>query len=133
MTSGPTVAMAAAVRGEPFEISYSGRAQYDFAPDVARAFLTAAVAAPSLGEARVYNVPGERASVEDVIDTIRSIVPDAEITCAGAPLPFPPELVAVGFDRDIGVFPRTPLADGVAETIRHFRRAADSGSEADNV
>jgi hypothetical protein len=29
---------------------------------------------------------------------------------------------ADGFDRALGPFPRTPLADGVAATIEHFRR-----------
>ena len=41
----------------------------------------------------------------------------------GDPLPFPAELEAVGFDRDVGPFPRTPLEDGVAATIAHFRAA----------
>ena len=39
MTSGPTMAMRAAVRGEPFHIGFSGDAAYDFVPDVARAAL----------------------------------------------------------------------------------------------
>ena len=51
-------------------------------------------------------------------------MPDAEITWSGDPLPFPPELEAVGFDRDVGPFPRTPLDVGVAATIEHFRAAA---------
>lgn len=122
MTSGPTVAMLAAVRGEPYEIAFTGMAQYDFAPDVARAFLTAAEV-PN-GGAAVYNVPGARASVDDVIAAIRAIVPDAQITATGGGLPFPAELEAEGFDRDLGVFPRTPLADGVAATIAHFRASA---------
>ena len=42
MTSGPTMAMLAAVRGEPFHIGFSGDAIYDFVPDVARACLVAA-------------------------------------------------------------------------------------------
>ena len=42
MTSGPTMAMLAAVRGEPFHIGFSGSAQFDFVPDVARAAVTAA-------------------------------------------------------------------------------------------
>ena len=42
MTSGPTAAMLAAVRGEPFQIGFSGPAQYDYAPDVARALVLAA-------------------------------------------------------------------------------------------
>jgi UDP-glucuronate 4-epimerase len=122
MTSGPTMAMLAAARGEPFAIGYTGTAQYDYAPDVARAFLTAA--RTERDGAAVYNAPGAVASVDDVVDAIRAVVPDAEITSAGGPLPFPPELESVGFDRDVAPFPRTSLAVGVAATIAHFRAAA---------
>lgn len=119
MTSGPTLAMEAAARGEPYAIGFTGVAQYDFARDVARAFVIAASA--QRDGAFVYNVPGVAASIEDVITAIRLVVPDAAITASGEPLPFPPELEAVGFDRDIAEFPRTPLAEGVAQTIRLFR------------
>ena len=122
MTSGPTMAMLAAVRGEPYAIGYSGTAQYDYAPDVARAFLMAAGAERE--GAAVYNTPGVAASVDDVVAAIRAVVPEAEITWSGDPLPFPPELDAIGFDRDVGPFPRTPLDVGVAATIEHFRAAA---------
>jgi UDP-glucuronate 4-epimerase len=122
MTSGPTAAMLAAVRGEPYAIGFTGAAQYDYAPDVARAFVTAAGTVTD--GAAVYNVPGVPATVEDVVRAIRTEVPGAEITWGGDPLPFPAELEAVGFDRDVGPFPRTPLANGVAATIAHFRAAA---------
>ncbi len=121
MTSGPTMAMLAAARGEPFEIVFSGRAQYDYAPDVARAIVTAAHA--TTGKAAVYNVPGAPADMADVVACIEAVVPGAEITWKGDPLPFPPELESTGFDREIGPFPRTPLRDGVAATIAHFRQA----------
>jgi UDP-glucuronate 4-epimerase len=119
MTSGPTLAMRAAALGEPYEIAFSGAAQYDYAPDVARAFLLAAGA--TVADARVYNVPGAPATVEEVVGLIRSEVPDATISFSGDPLPFPATLEAVGFDREIGPFPRTPLAEGIAATIAHFR------------
>jgi UDP-glucuronate 4-epimerase len=122
MTSGATMAMLAAARGEPYAIGYTGTAQYDYAPDVARALLTAARS--ERDGAAVYNAPGAVASVADFFDAIRAVVPDAEITSAGDPLPFPPELESVGFDRDVGPFPRTSLAVGVAATIAHFRAAA---------
>lgn len=119
MTSGPTEAMRAAAGGEPYAIAFTGRAQYDFAPDVARAFLTAARA--ERDGAAVYNFPGERASVEDVVEAIRVVVPEAVITWAGDPLPFPAELEAVGLERDLGPIHRTPLVDGIRATIEHFR------------
>jgi nucleoside-diphosphate-sugar epimerase len=122
MTAGPTEAMRAAVRGEPYAIGFTGRAQYDYAPDVGRAFVTAAGA---LREgAAVYNVPGVAASVDEVIGAVRGVLPDAAITANGDGLPFPEELEAVAFDRDVGPFPRTPLDVGVAATIAHFQAAA---------
>ena len=120
MTSGPSVAMLAAARGEPFHIGYSGAAQYDYAPDVARALVMAAHS--GLERAAVYNVPGTIADIEEVVACIRSAAPGARITWDGAPLPFPATLEAVGFDRDVGPFPRTQLPYGVAATVAHFRR-----------
>jgi nucleoside-diphosphate-sugar epimerase len=124
MTSGATAAMLAAVRGEPFHIGYSGTAQYDYAPDVARALVTASHSGAT--GASVYNVPGAIAPMAEVVALIEANVPGAEIIFDGSPLPFPPTLEAVGFDRDIGPFPRTPLAEGVAATIAHFRRSPGS-------
>jgi nucleoside-diphosphate-sugar epimerase len=122
MTSGPTMAMLAAARGQPYAIGYSGTAEYDYAPDVARAFVTAA--GVEREGAAVYNAPGVAAAMEDVVAAITAVVPDAVITWGGDPLPFPPELEAIGFDQDVGPFPRTPLEAGVAATIEHFRAAA---------
>ena len=62
--------------------------------------------------------------MEEVVTAIRAVVPEAEIAWGGDALPFPPELEAVGFDRDVGPFPRTGLDVGVAATIAHFRAAA---------
>jgi len=120
MTSGPTMAMLSAVRGEPFHIGFSGEAQYDYVADVARTAVMAAHAATVA--AGVYNLPGVLADVADVVACIVAAVPGAEITWSGDPLPFPPALEAVGFDREVGSAPRTSLADGVAATLAHFRR-----------
>jgi UDP-glucuronate 4-epimerase len=125
MTSGPTVAMLAAVRGEPFHIGFSGTAQFDYVADVARAAVTGAHATTET--AAVYNVPGALADVADVVAYIQNAVPGAEITWSGDRLPFPPALEAAGFDRDVGPFPRTPLADGIAASVAHFLRSEGPG------
>ena len=57
MTSGPTAAMLAAARGEPYEIGFSGTAQYDYAPDLGRAFVDGGRRCRRRGAA-VYNTPG---------------------------------------------------------------------------
>ena len=110
MTSGPTAAMLAAARGEAAHIGFSGVAQYDYAPDVARAAVTAAHS--SAGGAAVYNTPGARRRCR------RRRRRDPGVRAGGRdhlerrPAAVPAELEAVGFDRDVGPFPRTPLADG---------------------
>ncbi len=119
MTSGPTMAMLAAVRDEPFHIGFSGDAVYDFVADVARAALMAAHTTD--GTTGVYNTPGALADVADVAACIQAEISGAKITWSGDRLPFPAAMEAVGFDQEVGAFPRTSLADGVAATVAHFR------------
>jgi UDP-glucuronate 4-epimerase len=121
MTSGPTLAMEAAARGEGYEIAYGGAAQYDYAPDVGSAFVRAA---SHLAGAVVANFPGERAAMSDVVAAIEAAAPEAagRITWHEATsLPFPAELESRALEAAIGPVPRTPLAAGVAETIARFR------------
>ena len=114
MTAGPTLAMAAAVRGEPYTIGWSSRSTFNYAPDAARAFVDAARAATE--EARVYNIPGTNAPMSEVVAAIESAVPGARINYDDVALPFPEEFATGGFP-----IPVTPLADGVRETVELFR------------
>lgn len=124
MTSGPTQAMQAAVLGEGFAIGYGGVAQYDYAPAVGRAFVTAA-AAPA--GAVVANFPGVTASMADVVGAIEAAAPEVagRITYEEAPLPFPAQLEASALERAIGPVAQPALADGVRETIARFRAHSD--------
>ena len=120
LTSGPSLAMAAAARGEGFEIAYGGTAQYDFAPGVGRAFALAARAASD--GAHVANFPGEPSTMGEVVSAIEAAAPDAgAITWEEGQLPFPESLQGILLERLVGPLPRTPLADGVRRTIEHFR------------
>jgi nucleoside-diphosphate-sugar epimerase len=122
MTSGPTLAMAAAARGEEFTIGYGGVAQYDYAPLVGLAFVRAA-AAPS--GAVVANFPGVTASMAEVVAAIEAAVPEAagKITWDDTALPFPAELEARALEKRVGPLPKLSLADGVSATIERFRRS----------
>jgi UDP-glucuronate 4-epimerase len=124
MTSTPTLAMAAAARGEGFRISYGGRCQYDYAPDIGRAFATAARS--RVDGAVVANYPGERASMDEVVAAIEAAAPEVagRVEYDDVQLPFPPELECEALERVVGPLRRTPLADGVRETIATFRAAA---------
>jgi UDP-glucuronate 4-epimerase len=121
MTSGPTLAMAAAARGEGFEIAYGGTAQYDFAPDVGRVFMRAARAAND--GAHVGNFPGDPSSMKEVVAAIEGAAPEVTggITYADEQLPFPESLESGLLERLVGPLPRTSLPEGVRRTVEHFR------------
>lgn len=118
ITSTPTQAMLAAVRGEPYRISFGGRVQHHYAPDVARAFI-AASRTPSEGAA-AHDLGGATSHMSEVVAAIEAAVPEAAgtITFDDVPLPFP-EALESSFP-----FADTPLRDGVRETIELFRGAA---------
>jgi nucleoside-diphosphate-sugar epimerase len=124
LTSGPSLAMAAAARGEGFEIGYGGTAQYDFAADVGRAFALASRAARD--GAHVANFPGEAAPMEDLVAAIERSAPDSagRITFVDERLPFPERLESALLERLLGTAPRTSLADGVRATVEHFQNAS---------
>ena len=69
------------------------------------------------------NVPGVTASVDEIVAAIERVVPEARIDVTGPPLPFPPELDATAFASVVGDLSVTPLDEGVAATIAHFRSA----------
>ena len=123
ITSTPTQAMAAAARGEGFEITFGGVAQYDYAPDVGRAFVAAARAV-SEGVA-VYNFPGVVAPMEEVVAAIEAAAPEVagKISWLEQPLAFPESMEAVGLEHAVGTLPRTSLADGVRATVELLARA----------
>ena len=121
LTSGPSLAMAAAARGEGHTIAYGGTAQYDFAPDVGRAFALAARAAAD--GAHVANFPGVPSTMQEVVDAIETAAPSAagKVFWEEGQLPFPEALEGRHLERLIGPMTPTPLADGVRATIEHFR------------
>jgi UDP-glucuronate 4-epimerase len=123
ITSTPTQAMAAAARGEGFEITFGGVAQFDYAPDVARAFVAAARAVTD--GAAVYNFPGVVAPMAEVVAAIEAAVPGVtgNVTWVEQALPFPEALEAAGLEQAVGPFRRTPLAVGVEETIGLLARS----------
>ena len=124
LTSGPSLAMEAAARGDGYTIAYGGSAQYDFAPDVGRAFARAARSAAD--GAHVANFPGVPSTMQEVVDAIEANAPAVagRIFWEEGQLPFPEALEGRQLERLIGPITPTPLADGVRATIEHFRTAA---------
>jgi UDP-glucuronate 4-epimerase len=118
MTAGPTLAMAAAVRGEPYEIPFGGRAQFQYAPDAAQLFIDAAREARE--GAVVRNLGGPPEHVEEVIQAIEAVLPEAAGTITYRPenlLPLPEDMES---SRPV----TTPLREGIQETIELLSTAA---------
>jgi UDP-glucuronate 4-epimerase len=117
LTAGPTLAMLAAAHGEAYEIPFGGRAQFQYASDVAARFIDAARAA--VGDAMVRNLGGPSEHVTDVVAAIESVAPGA----AGKITVKHDVLLPLPEDMDASQPVTTPLRQGVLETIELFRRA----------
>lgn len=121
MTSQPTKAMLAAVLARDWNIPHGGRFNFQFADDAAKTFIHCATA--DFHGAGVFNLNAIVASVPEIIDAIERVLPGArgKITYTGDPLPFPEALDARTLVETFGPVPETPLGEGVAATMEHFR------------
>lgn len=124
VTSAPTTAIASAGRGESYTIPFGGVSVYNYAPDVATAFVRSSRALEE--GARVFNVPGSSLDMPDVIAALEAAVPGAGALVdfdESVTLPIPPAYATDAFGEYMGSLNVTPFADGVAATAEHFRRA----------
>ena len=120
MTAGPTLAMAAAVHGEAYEIPFGGRAQFQYAPEAAAVFVEAARSPGDGDGATVRNLGGPSEHVADVIAAIEAAAPEA----AGTITYKEEMLLALPEEMDAERPVSTPLAQGVRETIDLLSAAA---------
>jgi nucleoside-diphosphate-sugar epimerase len=123
MTSTPTSAIKAAVRGEAYEISYGGAAEFQFADDTAKAFIAAAE--KDFNGAEVYNLGGGTVSMEQIVAAIEKAAPKAKglITYVNKPLPFPRHRDTGELSKVIGPVCQTPLEEGIRISADYFRTA----------
>jgi nucleoside-diphosphate-sugar epimerase len=127
LTSAPTAAMLAAAAGVPYRIPYGGRSQFQYAPDVARAFVQAALVGRD--GATVHNLAGEAVAMDGVVAAIEAAAPAAAglIEFDDVLLPFPSEVDATSLAETIGVVAELPFAEGVADAVARFRRLLADG------
>jgi UDP-glucuronate 4-epimerase len=126
VTASPTWAMLAAARGEPYTIAFAGAGHLQLAEDVAAACIAASRA--GFDGAATLNLSGPCPDMPEVVAAIEAAVPDAQIAIDGPELPFPSHLDASAYAGVVGApEPVTPLVEGVARTIEHFRRLTADG------
>jgi len=128
MTSTPTKAIAAAVLGKDYEITFGGSYCFQYVEDIAAVYLRAA-RTPIKG-ARTYNIGGETVSSRQVVEEVCRQIPGMEgrITVRENVLPFPPQVDNRELQKVLGTVSFTPLSRGIGETIRIFRRAQGMGN-----
>ena len=122
LTASPSLAMAAAAKGESYEIAFGGRTQLQFAPDSARVFIAAARGATD--GARAFNLGGPASTLAEAARAIEAAAPGAAIGVDEQNiLPFPEEFDGGPLEEAIGPIEWTPLAEGVKQTIDRLRAA----------
>ncbi|HEV2494304.1 MAG TPA: NAD(P)-dependent oxidoreductase [Terriglobia bacterium] len=120
ITSGPTKAIKSCVVGRPYTIRFTGGLDLQYVDDTAKIFLRSAES--DLPGARVYTLRGSVAQVEQFIAELEQIRPGALglIRAAGKPLPIAYDLDDSALVHDLGEVPRTPLEQGIHQTLEIF-------------
>jgi len=112
--------------GEPFSVEYGDQViDWQHARDIAQAFRKAAFSPEAdLGQ-RVYNVRGELATIREAVETVRDIVPDADLTVSDeGELPWTQTLDMAAAQRDLGYAVEYDLETGFRSYIDTLREEA---------
>lgn len=127
VTSEPSVAMAAAARGQDANISFGGEMQFHFASDVARQFIDAAFGRVKDGEgARVFDLGGPVVAVAEIAAIIERLRPGVKVSVGDARLPFPAGFDDAEMREAVERVYETPLEEGVRQTMAAPRQDFDS-------
>jgi nucleoside-diphosphate-sugar epimerase len=118
MTSKTTVAILAAAAGKPYTIPFRGPVSWLHAGEVASAFIKA-VSKDRVG-AEVFDINGVASTVEQSVDLIRKIAPEARIDIAGEALPFPMALSDQPVRNYLGDYGSIPIEEGIRQTYDVF-------------
>jgi nucleoside-diphosphate-sugar epimerase len=101
------------------------------ADEVASAFIKAV--SKERDEARVFDLNGRPTSVPEWLEILRGIAPAAQLSMAGAELPFPADLSDAEVQSYLGDYGPVPLQDGIRTTYDAFKRLLARGALAPNA
>jgi len=127
LTADPTLAMKAAVLGQDFQIRVSGFMDMQYVEDVAETFVRCALS--DLEGAHVFNLAGDVVEMNNLVSMIEAAKPETRgrITVQGPQVPVNFHMDATALHANIPGIPRTPLADGIAQTLSRFERLKSEG------
>lgn len=124
LSAGPSLACRAAAMGLPYEIPFTGGFDIIHVDDVAAAF-EQALKVP-MTQAHHVDLVGGRALVEDVIESVVRVVPEARITASGPAMPIQLPARLHGPETLLQGWAAQTLDHGVARTIEDYRRISRS-------
>ena len=112
--------------GESFAVEYGDQAiDWQHASDIAGAYRKAAFAPDAALGQRVYNVRGELATIREAVETVRDIVPDADLEVSDeGELPWTQNLDMTAARRDLGYEVEYDLETGFRSYVNTLRREA---------
>jgi nucleoside-diphosphate-sugar epimerase len=127
MTSEPTKAIKAVALGRKYHISYGGLQDLQYVDDVAKAFVRC-LEAPYQG-AKSYNLRGAVVDIQTFHQALCTVEPAARelVTHGDRQLAIAYDLNDAGLLHDVGQLPKTPLEDGIRQTLDLFRKLAKDG------
>jgi nucleoside-diphosphate-sugar epimerase len=127
MTSEPTKAIKSLALGRPYHISYGGWQDLQFVDDVAKSFVRC-LEAPYTG-AKSYNLRGHVVDLPAFHRALWEVDPAAGrlITHGEQQIPIAYDLDDSVLQRDLGPLPRTPLVEGIRQTLDQFKQLQAEG------
>jgi nucleoside-diphosphate-sugar epimerase len=127
MTSEPTKAIKAVLLGRPYQINFGGWTDFQYVDDVAKTFV-ACLERPYTG-AKSYNLRGAVVTLTDFHKALCEVLPDAAklVTLGTTQIAIAYDLSDAGLERDLGPMPKTPLVDGIRETVKIFKQLQAEG------
>lgn len=127
ITSGPSRSIAAAIKGAPFDIPFSGATAYIHVREIADMFVKTARLA--IADAKVYTIGGDTIDTAAFVAHLASFVPEAAalITVSGGALPIASKLDDAALRAAYPSVIRIPIRQGIEETVAMYRRLHAEG------
>ena len=127
LTADPTFAVKALALGKPFQIRVTGFMDLQYVADVAATFLHSVFS--DLQGAHVFNLAGDLVSIDELIQTLAKLRPDATrlITASGSPVPVASRMDASALHAKLPGLHKTPLEEGLRLTLEGFERLQSEG------
>ena len=128
LTAGPTLAMKAVVKGEPYQIGVTGHMDLQYVGDVAEIFNRCLL--DGFAGANVFNLAGEIIRMDHFIEKLDHMRPGAAklISNAGGKVPVAYQMDAAALAKMVPGLKRTPLEEGMRETLEIYERLKSEGS-----